>query len=99
MLLLNYKMKDPFGNKESLKVYLKDDNTLRYNLHSGWGPTGIRFALTNLILKDELPISINKFDTVGDLGGDILYRVKRACTNFHEFEVINHFPKQNSLSS
>lgn len=61
----------PEGNKESLRVTLRSDNTLSYSLYGGWQDSGMGFAISNLQLKRSLPISPKPFKNVKDLENEI----------------------------
>lgn len=51
------------GNSKTLSVILREDNTLSYVYYGGWQSSGIRlgFAISNMQLKESLPINISQF--------------------------------------
>lgn len=72
--LIVYRLYDPaysrggqHGNKETLSVYLGDDNVIRYSLYGGWQDSGCGFAISNLQLKESLPMSPKAFKNTAHL--------------------------------
>ncbi len=45
------------GNPQTLGVYLGEDNVIRYSLYSGWQDSGMGCAISNLCLRESLPIN------------------------------------------
>lgn len=64
---LSYSTLGTYGNKESLRVSLGEDNVLTYSLFGGWQDTGTRFSISNLQLKESLPLNPKEFMNVGKL--------------------------------
>lgn len=57
--IIVYRLKDPMKNKSTLSVLLKRDGTLRYVFYGSWQPEGTRFALSNMQMKESLPVFMN----------------------------------------
>jgi len=55
------------GNPKTLSVLLRDDNTLSYNYFGSWQDSGMGFSISNMQLKDSLPIGIRSFNNSEDL--------------------------------
>lgn len=68
---LAYSRQGGYGNKETLSVYLRDDNTLGYSLYGGWQDGGTPFSISNLQLKLSLPINPAPFKKTKDLEMEI----------------------------
>ena len=73
-LLIAFRLHDPsytrngqYGNKESLFVTLREDNVLSYSLFGGWQDSGTGFCISNLQLKESLPLNPEPFKTTNDL--------------------------------
>jgi len=64
---LNYSRGNEYGNKESLRVSLGEDNVLSYSLFGGWQDSGTGFSISNLQLKESLPLNPKEFMNVGKL--------------------------------
>lgn len=62
-MLFKFRLYDPTygdsGNKATLAVYLKHDNTLGYSYYGGWQDSGTAYSISNLQLKKSLPSTIN----------------------------------------
>jgi len=73
--LIVFRLYDPSygrkGNPETLSVVLLDDNTLTYILYSGWQDSGTPFSISNLQLKQSLPLSISGFKRTFELAKKI----------------------------
>ena len=52
------------GNSKTLSVSLRDDNTISYSFYGGWQYSGMGFSISNLGLKESLPIGIRNFKKV-----------------------------------
>ena len=75
-LLIAFRLHDPcytnrfngqYGNKESLFVTLREDNVLSYSLLGGWQDSGTPFCISNLQLKESLPLSPASFRSTESL--------------------------------
>jgi hypothetical protein len=73
-LLIAFRLHDPsytrngqYGNKESLFVTLREDNVLSYSLFGGWQDSGTGFCISNLQLKESLPLNPKPFKTTKNL--------------------------------
>jgi hypothetical protein len=64
-IIIIYRLFDPpygsKGNPKTLSVVLLDDNTLSYSYYGGWQNSGTGFAISNMQLKESLPIGISQF--------------------------------------
>lgn len=58
--IANYRLKDPFGNKETLSVWVLQDGRLKYSLYGSWQGSGTPFAIDNLQITKELPQMVKK---------------------------------------
>ena len=74
-LLIIYRLFDPTygekGNSKTLSVILNPDNTLKYNYFGGWQSSGTPFAISNMQLKESLPIGAKNYKTVKQLHNKI----------------------------
>lgn len=63
--LIVYRMHDLYygdgANPKTLSVILREDNTLSYSYYGGWQDSGMGFSLSNMQLKDELPIAVKDY--------------------------------------
>ena len=63
--LIVYRMHDPFygdgANPKTLSVVLREDNTLSYSYYGGWQDSGMGFSMSNMQLKESLPISVKDY--------------------------------------
>ena len=100
---LSYSRNGEYGNKESLRVSLGDDNVLRYSLFGGWQDTGIAFSTSNLQLKRSLPLKPSS-PTVKGLEYEIHSILKTGVGSHtvYKAEILNDFkdkPKDKTLSA
>ena len=96
--LIIFRMFDPsysrngeFGNKESLRVSLGEDNVITYSLFGGWQDSGTPFAISNLQLQRSLPLSPAPFRNVLALKV-VVQSILRTGVGSHEVnkaEVLN----------
>ena len=108
--LIIFRMYDPsysrngeFGNKESLRVSLGEDNVLSYSLFGGWQDSGTPFAISNLQLKRSLPINPAPFRNTLALKVVVqsILRTGVGSHEVHKAEVLNEIkdkPKTKSIS-
>lgn len=73
-LLIAFRLHDPcytrngqYGNKESLFVTLREDNVLSYSLFGGWQDNGTGYCISNLQLKESLPLNPKPFRSTESL--------------------------------
>jgi len=73
-LLIVFRLFDPsytrngqHGNKETLFVTLREDNVLSYSLVGGWQDSGTPFCISNLQLRESLPMNPKPFRTTKSL--------------------------------
>jgi hypothetical protein len=98
-----YSRNGEYGNKESLRVSLSEDNVLGYSLYGGWQDTGTGFCISNLQLKKSLPINPAQFKNVRALEMEIRNILKTGCGSsaICKAEVLNQLknkPTSKSLS-
>ena len=81
----------PQGNPKTLFVNLKEDNTLSYTFIGGWQDSGTGFAISNLLLKEPLPLGARNFKTVEDLQTRIAAILATGCgsNEIKSFEILN----------
>jgi len=81
----------PAGNPKSLFVTLREDNTLGYSFIGGWQDSGTGFAISNLILKESLPMGARNFKTVKALQKRIAEVLATGCgsNEIKTFEILN----------
>jgi len=87
----SYSRNGEYGNKETLRVYLGDDNVLTYSLYGGWQHTGGGQAIGNLQLKKSLPMNPKNFTTTRKLVWEIEDVLKTGVGSHtvYESEVLN----------
>jgi len=87
---LSYSRNGEYGNKETLRVSLGQDNVLTYSLFGGWQDSGIAFSISNLQLSRSLPLS-PKFETIEDLEYEIRETLKTGVGSHtvYKAEVLN----------
>jgi hypothetical protein len=94
-LLIAFRLFDstygPQGNPKSLFVTLREDNTLSYILIGGWQSSGMGFSISNLQLKEPLPLGARNFKTVEDLQTRIAEILATGCgsNEIKTFEILN----------
>jgi hypothetical protein len=70
-LLIIYRLFNPTygeqGNPKTLSVYLREDNTLGYSFYGGWQDGGTPFSISNLQMKESLPIGVKTFKNINRL--------------------------------
>jgi len=91
---LTYSKDGHYGNKESLRVSVNENNELHYSLYGSWQPSGIPFSISNLQLKESLPVDGNKFLNLTALRKKIEEILKTGCgsNNIYEVEELNKLP-------
>ena len=87
---LSYTRGDNYGNKESLRVSLGEDNVLTYSLFGGWQDSGIAFSISNLQLSKSLPLNPSQFNDIKDLEYEIREILKSGVGSHqvHKAEVL-----------
>ena len=94
-LLIVYRLFDPTygpqGNSKTLSVVLREDNTLSYNYYGGWQGSGMGFAISNMQLKESLPIGARNFKKVEDLHDEIVSILATGVGSrkISSFEILN----------
>lgn len=95
MLLIVFRLEDPYGNKESLGVSMRTDGSLNYSLYGGWQDSGTPYAISNLLLKESLPISVREFKGNQGLFAQRLRNVIRTgVVKVIKTEVVNEIGKE-----
>ena len=81
----------PSGNSKTLLVSLHKDNTIGYVFYGGWQSSGIGFCITNLQMRESLPVSIRNFKKVEDLVQKIASCLATGVgsNDIKEFEILN----------
>lgn len=97
--LIVYRLKDSFGNKNTLSVLLKPDSSLSYILYGGWQSEGMPHSINNIQLKKSLPLSIKKFRTIAMLDKEITAAIESGVVDIIKREVINKNLKVPSSSA
>ena len=63
--LIVYRMHDPIygdgANPKTLSVNLREDNTLSYSYYGGWQDSGMGFSMSNMQLREQLPIAVKDY--------------------------------------
>lgn len=79
------------GNPETLGVYLGEDNVIRYSLYGGWQDSGMGFAISNLQLRESLPMSPALFKNTEELRLRITAILRTGCgsNKVKSFEILN----------
>ncbi len=94
-LLIIYRLSDPAygpqGNPKTLSVFLRPDNTLGYSYYGGWQNSGTPFAISNMQLKESLPMGVRNFKKVEDLQEKIasILATGVGSRRIKEFEILN----------
>jgi len=100
MILIIYRLKDGWDNKHTLSVILKKDKTLGYSFYSSWQPEGTPQALSNLMLKMELPVNTRLFRSVKKLAEAITFVLETGHDRIDHIDIIGQdfdLPDSNSL--
>jgi hypothetical protein len=94
-LLIIYRLFDPAygpqGNPKTLSVFLRPDNTLGYSYYGGWQNSGTPFAISNMQLKESLPMGVRNFKKVEDLQEKIasILETGVGSRRIKELEILN----------
>lgn len=77
-LVAHLQIKDPHGNKETLKCWVGE--SVSYSLYGGWNSSGLPFSLSNL--QCNLPMYPKPNETVEDFKQRIIDTInnKSVCT-------------------
>jgi hypothetical protein len=88
----------PTGNPASLFVNLREDNTLSYVFIQGWQSSGMGYSISNLQLRESLPLGARPFKTVKALQKRIAEVLATGCgsNKIKTFEILNDL---NTVSS
>lgn len=81
----------PQGNPKTLSVYLNPDNTLGYSFFGGWQNSGTGFAISNLQMKESLPMGARNFKTIEEVRVKIESCLGTGCgsNDIKEVEILN----------
>ena len=94
-LLIIYRLFDPAygpqGNPKTLSVFLRPDNTLGYSYYGGWQNSGTPFSISNMQLKESLPMGVRNFKKVEDLQEKIasILATGVGSRRIKELEILN----------
>jgi len=79
------------GNAKTLSVRLDDDNVLSYSYYGGWQDGGMGFSISNMQLKEPLPMSPRNFKKVEELDRKIqsVLRTGVGSNEVASFEILN----------
>lgn len=83
----------PEGNPKTLSVCLNPDKTLGYSFYGGWQYSGTAFAISNLQMKESLPMGIRSLNSVERLRDNITFCLSTGCgsNDIKEIEILNDF--------
>jgi len=93
--LIIYRLYDrtygPTGNPKTLSVILAEDNVLSYVYYGGWQNEGMGFSISNMMLKESLPMNPRKFKNVKSLDEKIQSILATGCgsCNISSREILN----------
>lgn len=87
------RLQDGMGNKRTLGINLGKDDTLNYQLWGSWQPTGTSFSLSNMQLKEPLPINPRNFKSTTALCLKVWEIVKTGVERPVTQEVLNDLQK------
>ncbi len=79
------------GNSKTLAVRLDDDNVFSYSYYGGWQDSGMGFSISNMQLKESLPMAPRNFKNVEALNSKI-QSILRTGVGSHEiasYEILN----------
>jgi hypothetical protein len=81
----------PQGNPKTLSVFLNTDNTIGYSFYGGWQSSGTPFSISNLQMKESLPVGIRNFKKVEDLQKRVAACLATGVgsNDIKEFEILN----------
>ena len=81
----------PQGNQKTLSVFLNPDNTIGYSFYGGWQNSGTPFSISNLQMKESLPVGILNFKKVEDLQKRVAACLATGVgsNDIKEFEILN----------
>lgn len=79
------------GNAKTLAVRLDDDNVLGYSCYGGWQDSGMGSSISNMQLKESLPMSPRNFKKVEELDRRIQSILKTGVgsNEVASFEILN----------
>lgn len=84
------------GNPKTLSVYLREDNTLGYSFYGGWQDSGMGFAISNLQLRESMPINPKPFKNTKALSQKIISILATGVGSRHikTFEILNEIKEK-----
>ena len=79
------------GNAKTLSVRVDDDNVLSYSYYGGWQDGGMGFSISNMQLKESLPMSPRNFRKVEELDRKIQSILKTGVgsSKVASYEILN----------
>jgi hypothetical protein len=102
-MLIIYRLYDssygPQGNSKTLSVYLREDKTLGYSYYGGWQDSGMGFSISNMQLRESLPISSSQFKTTKKLHEAIvsILRTGVGSNKISKFEILNEIKEKEKM--
>jgi hypothetical protein len=86
----------PQGNPKTLSVVLREDNTLSYSYYGGWQNSGTSFSISNMQLKESLPIGISQFKGSAKALDKKIQEILSTgvgSRRISSYEILNNIPK------
>lgn len=79
------------GNAKTLSVRLAEDNVLSYSYYGGWQDSGMGFSISNMQLKESLPMAPRNFKSVEELNRKIqsILRSGVGSSEVASYEILN----------
>jgi hypothetical protein len=79
------------GNAKTLSVRLAEDNVLNYSYYGGWQDSGSGFSISNMQLKESLPMGPRNFKNVEELNKKIQSILKTGVgsSKVASYEILN----------
>jgi len=86
------------GNSKTLSVYLNEDNTIGYSFYGGWQYSGTGFSISNLQLKESLPMNSKAFKNTKELYNKIVSVLRTGCgsNEIKTFEILNEIKEKKT---
>lgn len=79
------------GNAKTLSVILAEDNVFSYSYYGGWQDSGMGFSISNMQLKESLPMAPRNFKNVEELDKKIQSILKTGVGSHKvaSYEILN----------
>ncbi len=94
-LLIIYRLRDTTygeqGNPKTLAVRLNEDKTIGYSYYGGWQNEGTAFSISNMGLKESLPMGSRNFKSIKELDEKITSILKTGIgsSGIYTKEILN----------